>query len=167
MNPLRADERVNKWTAHMLYPHCCKCKRIATFRRGSPSLTANNNKWSGAWREMVMMLWIDAAIHHNRIYVCSHPLYRSSSCRERSKGTHVFWYLFPFGDGFSRLSPEPSVGIALSLICCYIFSTSPPLLLLYVLMLRLLAPHAKQEHEVSSGWKKNWTFLIWIKSGNF
>lgn len=147
----------------MLHPRGCKCRGIAAFSRGSPSLTANNNKWSGAWRGMVMMLWIDAAIHHNRIYVCSHPLYRSSSCRERSKGTHVFWYLFPFGDGFRRLSPEPSVGIALSLICCSILSTFPSLLLLYVLMLCLLAPHAKQEYDVSTDWKKGWTCLIWRK----
>lgn len=90
------------------------------------------------------MLRIDAAIHHNGIYVRSHPLYRSSSCRERREGTHVFWYLFPFGDGFSGLSPEPSVGIALSLICSSVFSTFPSFLLLYVLMRCLLAPYAKQ-----------------------
>lgn len=75
-------------------PRCWKCRRIAAFSRGGPSLIANNNKWSGASRGMVMMLRIDAAIHHNRIYVRSHPLYRSSSCRGRSKGTHVFFLVF-------------------------------------------------------------------------
>lgn len=89
-----------------------------------------------------MMLPIDAAIHHNRIYVRSHLLYRSYSCSERRKGALVFWYLFSFGDGLSRFSPELSMGIALSLICCSIFSTFPSLLLIYVLLLCLLAPHA-------------------------
>lgn len=54
-------------------------------------------------------------------------------------------YLFSFCIRL-RLNPRSSTGIALPLICCSFFSTSPLLLFLYVLLFFLFVPHTKQAH---------------------
>lgn len=75
---------------------------------------------------------------------------------EKRGHSRSFSICFHLGDGLSRLRPGPSRGIALSLIRCSIFSSFPSLLLLYVPLLRPLAPRAKQACEgLSSGLKKN------------
>lgn len=44
---LETNEWMSKRMACVFHPFCSKCRRIAMFSTGSPSLIANNNKWSG------------------------------------------------------------------------------------------------------------------------
>lgn len=92
---------------------------------------------------MVMMVWINAAIHHNGIYVHSNPQHHSYSCGRERGSMDVCKYLFSFCIGL-WLNPRSSTGIALPLICCSFFSTSPFHLLLYVLLFFLFAPYTIQ-----------------------